>query len=120
AAPLVNPLTKGRGTTDRPLRIFPFGVSRNRLEQAIGTLGISAIIVRDLPEADMVITLKNYYRQRPRPLRDAENRGISIFVLRSNTGVQMANLLRDLMREVRTEDLIEGSFVAAKQEERDS
>lgn len=120
AAPLVNPLTKGRGTTDRPLRIFPFGVSRNRLEQAIGTLGISAIIVRDLPEADMVITLKNYYRQRPRPLRDAENRGISIFVLRSNTVVQMVNLLRDLMREVRTEDLIEGSFVAAKQEERDS
>lgn len=120
ATPLVNPLTKGRGTTDRPLRIFPFGVSRNRLEQAIGTLGIAAVIVRDLPEADMVITLKNYYRQRPRPLRDAETRGISIFVLRSNTVVQMVNLLRDLMREVRTEDMIEGSFVAAKQEERDS
>lgn len=120
AAPLVNPLAKGRGTTDRPLRIFPFGVSRNRLEQAIGTLGIAAIIVRDLPEADMVITLKNYYRQRPRPLRDAESRGISIFVLRSNTVVQMVNLLRDLMREVRTEDMIEGSFVAAKQDERDS
>lgn len=120
AAPLVNPLARGRGTTDRPVRIFPFGVSRNRLEQAIGTLGIAAVIVRDLPEADMVITLKNYYRQRPRPLRDAETRGISIFVLRSNTVVQMVNLLRDLMREVRTEDMIEGSFVAAKQEERDS
>jgi hypothetical protein len=49
----------------------------------------------------MVLTLKNYYRQRPQPLREAELRGISIFVLRSNTVVQMANVLRDLVREAR-------------------
>jgi stage III sporulation protein SpoIIIAA len=95
-----NPLAKGRGTPDRPVRIFPFGVSRNRLEQAIDSLGITALIVRDLRDADMVITLRNYYRQRPRPLREAENRGVSIFVLRSNTVVQMVNLLRDLLREI--------------------
>lgn len=100
-----NPLTKGRGTLERPVRIFAFGVSRNRLEQAITTLGIPATIVRDLPEADMVLTLKNYFRQRPRPLRDAENRGISIFVLRSNTVAQMVNLLRDLLRDVRPDEL---------------
>lgn len=97
-----NPLARGRGTPDRPARIFPFGVSRNRLEQAIGSLGLTAAIVRDLRDADMVITLRNYYRQRPRPLREAESRGISIYVLRSNTVVQMANLLRDLLREVHT------------------
>jgi hypothetical protein len=33
-------------------------------------------------------------------LREAENRGVSIFVLRSNTVVQMVNLLRDLLREI--------------------
>lgn len=96
-----NPLTKGRGTEAKPVRIFPFGVSRNRLEQAIGMIGVPATIVRDVPEADMVLTLKNYYRQRPQPLREAELRGISIFVLRSNTVVQMANVLRDLIREAR-------------------
>ncbi|RIK47311.1 MAG: AAA family ATPase [Chloroflexi bacterium] len=98
-----NPLTRGRGTETRPMRIFPFGVSRNRLEQAIGMVGLPAIIVRDVPEADMVLTLKNYYRQRPQPLRDAEARGVSIFVLRSNTVVQMVNVLRDLIREARPE-----------------
>lgn len=103
-----NPLARGRGTIDRPVRIFPFGVSRNRLEQAIGSLGLPAVIVRDLRDADMVITLRNYYRQRPRPLREAENRGLSIFVLRSNTVVQMANLLRDLIREVSLEDEDDG------------
>jgi stage III sporulation protein SpoIIIAA len=116
----INPLTRGRGTADRPVRIFAFGVSRNRLEQAISTLAMPATIVRDLREADMVITLKNYYRQRPRPLRDAETRGISIFVLRSNTVVQMVNLLRDLMKDVRTEDIAEASIQASNREARDS
>jgi hypothetical protein len=91
------------------VRIFPFGISRNRLEQAIESLGITALIVRDLRDADMVITLRNYYRQRPRPLREAENRGVSIYVLRSNTVVQMANLLKDLLREVDTDEFAAAS-----------
>jgi stage III sporulation protein SpoIIIAA len=107
-----NPLAQGRGTTERPLRIFPFGVSRNRLEQAVISLGINANIVRDQREADMVLTLRNYYRQRPRPLREAEARGTAIYVLRSNTVVQMTNLLRDLLREVRPDE--HDFFVAAQ------
>ncbi len=103
-----NPLSSARGSSDRPVRIFPFGISRNRLEQAIATTAVQAVIVRDLKDADMVITLRNYFRQRPRSLRDAENRGLSIYVLRSNTVVQMANLLRDLSREVSVEDLASG------------
>jgi nucleoside-triphosphatase THEP1 len=96
-----NPLLRGRGTDTRPVRIFPFGVSRNRLEQAIAALALPATIVREVREADMVLTLKNYYRQRPQPLRDAEARGVAIIVLRANTVVQMVNVLRDMLREAR-------------------
>ncbi|HYI14015.1 MAG TPA: R3H domain-containing nucleic acid-binding protein [Thermomicrobiales bacterium] len=103
--PQRNPLARGRGTAQRPVRIFPFGVSRNRLEQAISTLALPASIVRDVHEADMVLTLKNYYRQRPQQLREAEARGVAIYVLRANTVVQMVNVLRDLVREVRPDDL---------------
>lgn len=94
-----NPLSRGRGTTTRPVRIFPFGVSRNRLEQALVAMSLPAQIVRDVREADMVLTLKNYYRQRPQQLREAESRGVAIYVLRSNTVVQMLNVFRDLVRE---------------------
>lgn len=94
------PFSKGRGTLDSPARVFPFGVSRNRLEQAIHQTSVPAIVVRDLRESDAVVTLKNYYRRRPQPLRDAENRGVPIYVLRSNTVVQMSNLLRSLFSEV--------------------
>jgi hypothetical protein len=94
-----NPMAGGRGTPERPARIFPFGVSRNRLEQAIQQLSVPASVVRDLREADAVVTLKNYYRRRPQPLRDAEARGVPIYVLRSNTVMQMAQLLRSLFSE---------------------
>lgn len=102
-------LPRGRGTESKPIRIFPFGVSRNRLEQAINQTRIPAVIVRDMRESDIVITLKNYFRQKPQPLRDAETRGISVYVLRANTIVQMENVLASLLpappRPTETADL---------------
>jgi stage III sporulation protein SpoIIIAA len=87
---------RSRGTAARPLRIYPFGVSRNRLESAIQALRAPAIVVRDARDADIVLTLKNYYRQKAQPIRDAESHGMPVYVLRSNTGVQMEQLLATL------------------------
>jgi hypothetical protein len=87
---------RGRGTSSRPLRIYAFGVSRNRLEQAIHTLRVPASVVRDPRDADIVLTLKNYFRQKAQPIRDAELRGVPVYVLRSNTTVQMEHLLATL------------------------
>jgi hypothetical protein len=42
------------------------------------------------------MTLKNYYRQQPAPIQDAERRGIPVYILRSNTGAQMEQVLVDL------------------------
>ncbi|HEV2107087.1 MAG TPA: R3H domain-containing nucleic acid-binding protein [Thermomicrobiales bacterium] len=89
-------LPRGRGTREKPLRLYPFGISRNRLEQAIASLGAAAVIMRDLREADLVITLKNYYRRKPQPLREAEQRGTPVYVLRSNTAAQMEQVLAGL------------------------
>jgi stage III sporulation protein SpoIIIAA len=87
---------RGRGTDARPLRIYAFGVSRNRLEHAIQSLRAPATVVRDARDADLVLTLKNYFRQKAQPIRDAEARGMPVYVLRSNTGVQMEHLLASL------------------------
>ena len=95
-APVAPMLPKGRGTTQKPLRIYPFGVSRNRLENAVSQLRLPAVIVRDPREADMVMTLKSYYRQKPQPIREAEARGTSVYVLRSNTSIQMEHVLASL------------------------
>jgi len=89
----VSAFPKGRGTVAKPLRIFPFGVSRNRLEQVILRLGVPATIVREQHDADLVMTLKSYFRQKPQPIHDAEARGTPVYVLRSNTATQMENVV---------------------------
>lgn len=99
SAPAPTPIgaPRGRGTEAKPLRIFPFGVSRNRLEQAIAQTRSHASIVRDMRDADIVMTLKNYFRQKPQPIRDAEQKGISVYVLRANTLAQMENVLTSIL-----------------------
>ena len=59
------------------------------LEQAIKELQLPVIIARDPDEADVVMTLKSEYRQKTTALREAEERGLPIYVLKSNTIVQM-------------------------------
>ena len=74
-------------------RIYPFGISRSRLEQAIRDTHTPAKIVDQVGEADVVITLRNYYRQKPQAIRDAEALNKPIYVLKSNTVVQMEQSL---------------------------
>jgi stage III sporulation protein SpoIIIAA len=71
------------------LRVMPQGVSRKRLEQAIRELQLPVIVARDVDEADVVMTLKNEYKQKTPMLREAEERGLPIYVLKSNTVLQM-------------------------------
>ncbi len=71
------------------LRLMPQGVSRKRLEQAIRDLQLPVIVARDLDEADVVMTLKNEYRQKTPMIREAEERAMPIYVLKTNTVPQM-------------------------------
>jgi hypothetical protein len=76
--------------------IYPYGVARNRLLQAAKELNVPARIVRNLKDADALLTLRRYYRERQQPVQEAEQRGLPIFVLRSNTSQQMEQFLVDL------------------------
>jgi len=78
------------------IRIYPYGVARNRLMQAAKRLGVPALVVREPGEADALVTLRSYYRNRQRTVVDAEQRGMPIYVLRSNTVNQMEQFLSDL------------------------
>ncbi len=82
-----------RARTHRPMSVFPFGVSRKRLEQSVRELGVPVNVARDLDEADAVVTLRNYYKRKPAALRDAESNGVPIYVLKTNTTLQMENML---------------------------
>ncbi len=107
------------------ISIFPYGVSRIYLEQAVRELKVPVHIQHHVDDADMVLTLKNYYRRKDSPLRAAESEGIPISVLRSNTVSQIRSFLAsfynlepvdptdDAMREAREgiERALHGSMV---------
>src|ERR1700738_2487797 len=73
--------------------VFPYGVSRNYLEQAINELKVPIRVQNHIEEADLIVTLKNYYRRKDSPLKEAEAEGIPIQVLKSNTITQIKNAL---------------------------
>jgi stage III sporulation protein SpoIIIAA len=71
------------------LRVLPHGISRKRLEQAIRELQLPVIVARDVDEADVVMTLRSEYRQKTPMLREAEERAMPVYVLKTNTILQM-------------------------------
>lgn len=83
----------GSGKT---ISIFPYGVARNRLQQAAKQLGVPVKIARTLEDATALLTLRRYYRERQQPVVEAEQHGMPIYVLRANTVSQLEQFLADL------------------------
>ena len=79
------------------LHVFAYGVARNRLIQAAKRLKVYITLVNTLTEADVLVTLKSYYRKRRQLINDAERRRTPVYVLRANTTNQMESFLIQVM-----------------------
>ncbi|MGB8214065.1 MAG: R3H domain-containing nucleic acid-binding protein [Anaerolineales bacterium] len=90
------PPVESRRNPLQAVRVYPYGVARDRLIQAAKRLGVPALIAKDAGEADVMVTLRSYYRDRQQAVMQAEHRGMPIFVLRANTVGQMEQFLSDL------------------------
>ena len=77
----------------KTLRVYPFGVSRDRLAESARQLRVPIIVTNNQGEADAIITLKNYYRRQPERLQQAEDERKLIIILKNNTIVQMQHAL---------------------------
>jgi stage III sporulation protein SpoIIIAA len=96
AEELLSRPTPPLGAALQTIRVYPYGVARNRLQQAAKRLGVPAVVVRDVSEADALVTLRTYYRNRQQTVMEAEQRGMPIYVLRANTVAQVEQFLSDL------------------------
>jgi hypothetical protein len=84
------------GAKLQTVRVCAYGVARNRLMQAAKRIGVPAVVVADVSDADVLVTLRTYYRNREKTVIDAESRGMPIYVLRANTVAQVEQFLGDL------------------------
>jgi len=98
-----------------PVRVYAYGVARNRLTQAARRMGVPAIVVQDLAEADVLMTLRSYYRNHEQSIVEAEQRGMPIYVLRANTIGQMEQSLAELFNLTTTDSgLSEWDFISTQ------
>jgi len=78
------------------LRIFPYAVSRERLERAIRELGVDAMVCTQPRNADVVVTLRSLAKKRPKKLRELMVDNSRVHAIGSNTQAKIADFLREL------------------------
>jgi len=78
------------------LPVFTYGVARDRMLKAAKNLNVPITIEKHVKDARIAVTLKHHYRDNPRAIAEAEELGLPIYVLRSNTAKRMEHLLKDV------------------------
>ncbi len=82
----------------RPLSIFPYGVSRSKIERAIHNLRLGASIARTWDDADVVFALKSLERKGQPKLKQIAAENVPIYAIKTNTTTQIQLALRDVFR----------------------
>jgi hypothetical protein len=85
-----------REDRDKPLLIFPYGVSRNKIERAVHNLHVNAAIARNWDDADVVLTLKTLERKEQPKLKQIASENIPIYSIKTNTTTQIQSCLKDV------------------------
>jgi stage III sporulation protein SpoIIIAA len=78
------------------VRVFPYGVSRAKIERAIANLRVPAQVVRVWDDADIVLTLKALERRDHGKLKAMAAQNVPIYALKTNTTSQIQTCMRDL------------------------
>ena len=81
------------------LRVFLFGVGRDKLEAAVAEDGTPVEVVNELRRADAVLTTKTHYRRGSHLVRTAEASGTPVYVMRKNTMPQVQDFLRSISKD---------------------
>lgn len=80
------------------LKIFPYGISRNKLEKAIRNLGVPSYVVRNFSDANCFLILKAHQKRAKDLISEAERKNMVISILRSNTVTQMERFLSEYFK----------------------
>ncbi len=114
AAPAPSADGAAKSAPHKIVRIYPYAVSRNRLERAIQELRVPAGIADTLSDADVLLTLKSQEKRQPKRLREAGTRGLPTHVIKSNTLSQIEGVLRGIFGVT---DRLSGEEIALREVE---
>ena len=87
-------LDKTPETQNKILNILPYGVNKGKLQNSVTTSSVPIELVSEIGNADILLTTKNFYKKRTLALRQAEEKGKPVYVLRKNTTLQIQQFLK--------------------------
>jgi stage III sporulation protein SpoIIIAA len=88
--------TDEREEREQHVLLFPYGVSRNKIERAVANLNVNASIARKWDDADVVLTLKSLERKESEKLRSIAAENVPIYSIKTNTTAQIMHALKDI------------------------
>ncbi len=89
------PLPPGQPDTKRTVKIYPYAISRNRLQRIIEVLHVDAKLVNEWFESDLVLALRGVAKRKDSFFNAIRNRNLPIHYLRSNTGAQIQSFVEN-------------------------
>lgn len=92
--PKWNPLSGSK----KIVNIYPYAVSRNRIEKAINQMNVPAQVVRRLEDSHVILTLKSQSQKGSKKLSEMAGNQIPIHTVRSNTVTQIEGFLRNFFQ----------------------
>ncbi len=101
-APPLEPVEEQRSSTE-VMRIYPYGVPRERLERAIRTLSVPARVVGEISAADVILTSKTVARRHARRLEALSRRGARVQTAASTSAAKIEQSVRKLFGRRRSD-----------------
>ncbi|MGF1514055.1 MAG: R3H domain-containing nucleic acid-binding protein [Elainellaceae cyanobacterium] len=83
---------------DLPLHVYPYGVSRQNLEQVVHTMDMPVVLTKDLDHADVVLALRSHIKNHSKLRHLAKVRQIPIYTVKSNSVPQIIRAARRMLR----------------------
>ena len=79
-------------------KVVAFGITRPMIGAEVDRMAAAVEMVKDLEDADMLLTTKAHYARRPSAVRAAEQNGMPVYVLRKGTTEQIRRFLQRFER----------------------
>lgn len=97
----------GLNGEDLPIRIYPYGVSRQNMEQVIHTLNLPVVLTKDIDSAHGVLALRSHVKNHSKLRHMAKVRQLPIHTVKSNSVPQ---IIRGLQRLLNIDNAMEDSI----------
>ncbi|QDZ40878.1 AAA family ATPase [Euhalothece natronophila Z-M001] len=89
--------TPGPNGEDWPVYVYPYGISRNLLDQVMELLNLPIVLTKDIDHADAVLALRSQVKNHSKLRQLAKTKEIPIHVVKSNTLPQITRTLQRLL-----------------------